>query len=90
MARRGQKTTLEERIEIGERSKAGQRDPEIAVAMGRPVWTMRKWRRKYQRDGRSGLVSCVVWREGIDIECPGCVRQNREGASFSPECAGLL
>ncbi len=57
MAKRGQKTPLEERVEIGERWEAGQTDPEIATAIGRSVWTVRKWRRKYQREGRSGLVS---------------------------------
>ena len=57
MAQRGRKTALEERIEIGERWECGQTDPEIAAAIGRPVWTVRKWRRKYQREGRSGLVS---------------------------------
>jgi len=57
MVQRGRETTLEERIEIGERWKAGQTDPEIAAAMGRPVPTVRKWRRKHQREGRSGLVS---------------------------------
>jgi len=57
MVQRGRGTTLEERIEIGERWEAGQTDPEIAAAMGRSVWTVRKWRRKYQREGRSGLVS---------------------------------
>ena len=57
MARRGQTTTFEERIEIGERWEAGQTDPEIARAMGLSVWTVRKWRRKYQQKGRTGLVS---------------------------------
>ena len=57
MAQRGQPTTFEERVEIGERWDAGQSDPEIAVVMMRSVWTVRKWRRKYQREGRSGLVS---------------------------------
>ena len=57
MAQRGRSTTLEERIEIGERSEAGQADPEIATEMGLSVWTVRKWRRKTQREGRSGLVS---------------------------------
>ena len=57
MAQRGRKTTLEERIEIGERWETGQTDPEIAAAMMLSVWTVRKWRRKYQRAGRSGLVS---------------------------------
>jgi transposase-like protein len=57
MAQRGRRTTLKERIEIGERWEAGQTDSEIATAMGISVWTVRKWRRKYQRDGRSGLGS---------------------------------
>ena len=57
MVQRGRETTFEERIEIGERWEAGQTDPEIAAAMGRRVPTVRKWRRKYQREGRSGLVS---------------------------------
>ena len=57
MVQRGRKTTLEERIEMGERWEAGQRDPEIAVVLGRSVWTVRKWRRRYQREGRSGLAS---------------------------------
>ena len=57
MIQRGRMTTLEERIEIGERWEAGQTDPEIAAAMGCSVWTVRKWRRKYQQEGRSGLVS---------------------------------
>jgi hypothetical protein len=59
MAQRGRKTTLEERIEIGERWEAGQTDPENALAMGRSVWTVRKWRRKHQHKGRRGLVSCM-------------------------------
>jgi len=57
MVQRGRETTFEERIEIGERWEVGQTDPEIAVAMGRPVATIRKWRRRYQQEGRSGLVS---------------------------------
>ena len=57
MARRGQTTSLAERIEIGERREASQKDPEIAKAMNLPVWTVRKWRRKYQKEGRAGLGS---------------------------------
>jgi len=56
MAQRGQPMTFEERVEIGERWEAGQSDTEIATAMMRSVWTVRKWRRRYQREGRSGLV----------------------------------
>ena len=57
MAQRGRRTTLEERIEISERWEADQTDPEIAAAMGLSVWTVRKWRREYQREGRLGLAS---------------------------------
>ena len=57
MARRGQTTSLAERVEIGKRWEAGQKDLEIAAAMSLPVWTVRKWRRKYQKEGRSGLGS---------------------------------
>jgi len=57
MRQKGRTTTLEERIEIGERWEAGQTDPEIAEAIGCSVWTVRKWRRRYQREGRSGLAS---------------------------------
>jgi transposase len=57
MRQRGRRTTLEERIEIGERWEAGQTDPEIGEAMGCSVWVVRKWRRRYQREGRSGLAS---------------------------------
>lgn len=57
MVQNGRRTTLEERIEIRERAEAGQTDPEIAAATGWKVWTVRKWRRKAQREGRSGLAS---------------------------------
>jgi transposase len=57
MRQKGRTTTLEERIEIGERSEAGQTDREIAEAMGLSESTVRKWRRKYQREGRAGLAS---------------------------------
>ena len=57
MAPRGRTTTLAERVEIGERWEAGQKDPEIAAAMGLPVSTVRKWRRKYKKEGRAGLTS---------------------------------
>ena len=57
MGQKGKPTSLEERIEIGERWKEGQKDPAIAKAMGRSVWTVRKWRRKFQIEGRSGMSS---------------------------------
>ena len=57
MAPKGRTTSLAERIEIGEQWEAGQKDPEIAAAMGLRVWTVRKWRRKYAKEGRAGLAS---------------------------------
>lgn len=59
MVLRGRRTTFKERVEIGERWEAGQSDPEIATALSLTVWTVRKWRRKYQRERRSGLVSVM-------------------------------
>lgn len=57
MSRKGRITTLAERVEIGERSQAGQSDREIAQGMARPLATVRKWRRRFQREGRAGLSS---------------------------------
>jgi transposase len=55
MLRRGQTTTFPERLDIIERAAAGQSDPEIAAALGCSVWTVRKWRRRGQHQGRSSL-----------------------------------
>ena len=57
MLRRGQTTTFPERLDITERADAGQSDPEIAAALGCSVWTVRKWRRRGQHQGRTGLSS---------------------------------
>ena len=57
MSQRGRPTSLTERVEIGERWGSGQNDPEIAAALDLSVATVRKWRRRYQRSGRRGLVS---------------------------------
>ncbi len=57
MAPQGQRTSYQQRIEIGERAAAGENDRQIAAALGCSMWTVRKWRRTYQRTGRSGLVS---------------------------------
>lgn len=75
MVQRGQQTTLEERIEIGERWEAGQTDPEIAQAIGRSRWTVRKWRRKYQQEGRQGLASNMGRpASGALSQYPCCMR----------------
>ena len=57
MTRRGQRTSFQERLEITERAEAGQSDPEIAATLGYSVWTVRKWRRRGQQQGRPGLSS---------------------------------
>ena len=57
MSIKGQPSSLAERVEIGERWKAGQSDTEIALGLGRPIATIRKWRRRNQHQGRTGLSS---------------------------------
>jgi transposase len=57
MSRKGQPTTLEERVAIAEHARAGKSSHEIAQELGRPLATVRKWRRRYGREGRAGLSS---------------------------------
>jgi len=57
MSHKGQTTTLEERVTIAERVEAGQSSREIAEELGRPLPTIRKWRQRYLRAGRAGLIS---------------------------------
>ena len=57
MLRHEQTTTFPERLDITERAAAGQSDPEIAATLGCSVWTVRKWRRRGQHHGRTGLSS---------------------------------
>jgi len=57
MRRKGQTTSLQERLEIGEKAEAGYTDPKIAAMIGCSIPTVRKWRRRYQEQGRTGLAS---------------------------------
>ena len=57
MKHKGQITTLEERVNIGERVQAGQSSREIAKTLERPLPTVRKWRQRYLREERAGLSS---------------------------------
>jgi transposase len=57
MGLKGQPTNLAERMEIEERWQAGESDGQIALAMDRPIATIRKWRRRVQHQGRAGLSS---------------------------------
>ena len=55
MSIKGQTTTLAERVEIAEHWETGQTDLQIAILLERPIATIRKWRRRYQHQGRGGL-----------------------------------
>jgi transposase len=57
MSYKGQTTTLEERVTIADRVRAGKSSREIAEEVGRSLSTVRKWRQKYLREGRAGLSS---------------------------------
>src|SRR2546423_12893888 len=59
MRQRGQTTTFEIRLEIGEHATAGLNDSQIASVVGCSVWTVRKWRRRSQHQGRVGLTSAM-------------------------------
>jgi len=50
-------TALQQRLEIAERAERGETDPQIATALQLSPMTVRKWRRRAQQDGRSGLAS---------------------------------
>jgi transposase-like protein len=50
-------TTLQQRLEIWERAEQGETDSQIATAMQLRPMTVRKWRRRARRQGRSGLSS---------------------------------
>jgi transposase len=51
----GSTTTLQERVTINELAQAGWSDRQISQQLGWSPETVRKWRRKGQRQGRAGL-----------------------------------
>src|SRR6266849_9097381 len=57
MHQRGQKTTFQIRLQISEQAASGLNDSQIASALDCSVWTVRKWRRRSQKQGRSRLTS---------------------------------
>lgn len=59
MRERGQTTPYTLRIRIGELADEGKTDAEIAIELGCNYWTVRKWRRRFQKLGRTGLVSSM-------------------------------
>jgi len=50
-------TTLQDRATIDQLAQLGYTDSQIAAEVGWKVRTVRKWRRRAQRDGRTGLAS---------------------------------
>lgn len=52
-------TSLEERVRIAELATQGFSDAEIAQQVGWSLSTVRKWRRRFQTQGRPGLVTQV-------------------------------
>jgi transposase-like protein len=52
-------TTLQQRLAIWERTEQGESDAAIAAAMQLSPMTVRKWRRRAQQQGRSGLGSQI-------------------------------
>ena len=57
MSRRGKKASYVEKLAWMESVKAGQSDGQLAQQTGWSVWTIRKWRRAYQKQGEEGLIS---------------------------------
>jgi transposase InsO family protein/transposase-like protein len=57
MHQRGQKTTFQIRLQISEQAASGLNDSQIAAALDCSIWTVRKWRRRSQKQGRSSLTS---------------------------------
>jgi transposase len=56
MPRRGKKMTYEERLACTKQMAAGKTDVQIAQANGWSIWTVRKWRRIYQKQGETALA----------------------------------
>ena len=52
-------TSLQQRMEIQSRAAAGTSDAQIAAELQLSPATVRKWRRRGQRQGRAGLVSTL-------------------------------
>ena len=51
----GQQISFSEKLEIAEKFTQGQSDRQIAQELGCSKWTVRKWRRLYQSQGKKGL-----------------------------------
>jgi hypothetical protein len=59
MARRGDMTSLTERLTIRDRAAEGATDAVIAAELRRSIWTVRKWRRRGQRGTMTALATRI-------------------------------
>ena len=59
MKQRGQPTPYAVRVKIGELASAGKSDAQIALELDDNYWTVRKWRRRFEKQGKPGLVSTM-------------------------------
>lgn len=57
MPRHGKITRYAERLACASKIASEQTDAEIAQRLGWSKWTVRKWRRAYQKNGEDGLFS---------------------------------
>ncbi len=72
----GRPTTLQERLAIVERAEAGAPDRAIAEELGLSRWTVRKWRRRGQQQGRAGLASSMGRpKSGALSSFPAAIRE---------------
>jgi transposase-like protein len=78
MSQMGHTTTLQERAMIAEHVEAGQSSLEIAVALGRPLSTVHKWRQRYLQERHAGLS------HQVGFPTVGAL------ATFSPELRAAL
>ncbi len=56
MSRHGKKMSYPEKLACMELVKTGHTDAQSAQQSGWSIWTIRKWRRAYQKQGESGMV----------------------------------
>ena len=66
MARRGDMTSLAERLTIRDRAAEGATDAMIAQELRRSIWTVRKWRRR----GQTGTMTSLATRLGRPADGP--------------------
>jgi hypothetical protein len=79
MPRRGKIMMHVERLVCASEAASGQTDAEIAQILGWSKWTVRKWRRAYQKNGEDGLLSRMGRpREGLLSTFPLEVRDELE------------